>query len=78
MGALIAVLVFLIVLAHVGRLGPFVWAGRTRFGASASPQQRAVAAPDRPEPERVLALRLAEGELSPDDYLERLSLLQSH
>lgn len=29
------------------------------------------------DPERVLALRLAEGQLTPEEYLERLSVLQS-
>lgn len=32
----------------------------------------------RPDPERILAHRLADGQISPDDYLERLSLIQSH
>ncbi|QIK72093.1 SHOCT domain-containing protein [Propioniciclava coleopterorum] len=29
------------------------------------------------DPERILAHRLAEGDLTPDEYLERLSMLQS-
>lgn len=73
---LIALAVFLVVLARRGRVGPFVWDpawyGRPALcGSGAAP----VSAPD--EAERILARRLADGDLTVDDYYERLSLIQS-
>lgn len=72
MGLILATVVFVLVLSRLGRIGPFEWAGPTPHGIAG----RATPPPPR-DPERVLAMRLADGALAPEEYLERLSLLQS-
>lgn len=77
MAVLIALLVFLFLLKHHGRLGPFVWdapscPGRRPDAERPDPGREAA----REDPETVLARRLADGDLTPEEYLERLSLLQ--
>lgn len=73
-----ALIVFLVILSRRGRVGPFEWdpLWRTRprglAAATASGPMRV-----NDQAERILAARLADGELSPDDYYERLSLIQS-
>lgn len=70
---LLALIVFLVVLAKVGRIGPFLWDPRPhRALACAGP---AASATDNAE--RILAQRLADGDLTTDDYYERLSLIQA-
>lgn len=65
----ITVVIFLVMLQHRGSIGPFRWAGRPL--AAAHPGAVAV------EPaEAILARRLADGDLSPDEYLERAALLK--
>ena len=70
---IIALMAFVVVLSRVGRLGPFAWdpAWRTRRAALCAP------ASPSDQAERILARRLADGDLTVDDYYERLSLLQS-
>ncbi|MFV0452825.1 MAG: hypothetical protein ACK5LS_11410 [Propioniciclava sp.] len=67
----LALVVFLIVLATRGTIGPFTWAGHSPEGAVAGPERE-----QRPSPEAILAQRFAEGEISSEEYLERLSLFQ--
>lgn len=64
-----ALFVFVLALSQVGRIGPFVWDG-PRPGAP-TPNT----APAASDPAAILARRLADGELSPEEYLERLSLI---
>lgn len=64
----------LIVLRYRGRLGPLVWDGSPALAAT-GPTPALTSSPD--EPERLLAARLADGRISSDEYLEKLSLLQS-
>lgn len=68
----ICLIIFVVVLASVGRIGPFVWAGRP-LGGSRPGQQ---AEEQTPPPEMILAQRLAEGDITPEEYLERLSVIQ--
>ena len=63
----IAIAVFLIALQHRGTIGPFRWLGNP---VAAGPQPTAI-----DSAEGVLARRLADGDLSPDEYLERAALL---
>ena len=72
----IGLVVLLLVLHQRGRLGPLEWAGRpvvahahNHFLASGSGAGTASA-------EQVLAQRLADGDLAPDEYLERMSALR--
>lgn len=82
MAVLIALLVFLVLLKHHGRLGPFVWDAPPCPGRRREPDRPDAERPDpgreaaREDPETVLARRLADGDLTPEEYLERLSLLQ--
>lgn len=73
----ITLVVFVVVLAKKGRLGPFVWErdwrGRPALWA---PMGSAVDLTDD-SAERILARRLADGDLTVDDYYERLSLIQA-
>lgn len=66
----IALLTFVLLLRYRGRIGPFVW------DAPGDEHPGRVASSGRPGPESILAQRLANGEITPEDYLERLSLLQ--
>jgi hypothetical protein len=68
----------------VRRFGPPPWAYHGTFGPQGpAPEAGEDAGRVRPpfgppaDPERILARRLADGEISSDDYLERLSLIQS-
>lgn len=93
----IALLVFLVLLAKLGRIGPFTWEPRFA-GLPASTAPATPAGPPMPampteiaaggaasgwtgwagrhdDPETILARRLADGEITSDDYLERMSLL---
>ena len=65
---LIAMILFLVVLKTQGRVGPFVWDGPTCDRRSGSPA--------RHRPESVPADRLVSGDITPEEYLERLSLLE--
>ncbi len=81
MGFFLMIAVFLFVLAQAGRIGPFVWLGPRHprqlppRSWGGPPVEGETAA--RRDPEQVLAMRLADGDLSTDEYLERLSVLQS-
>lgn len=69
--AIVALVVFVLLLKAYGRIGPFVW------DPSATPGRRGCGRVfGNPDPESVLAQRLADGDITPDDYLERLSMLQ--
>ena len=73
---LIALAVFLVVLSRRGRIGPFEWDPNWRTRpALCGPGAAPVSATD--EAERILARRLADGDLTVDDYYERLSLIQA-
>ena len=69
---LVALAIFLVVLSRRGRIGPFLWDPPHRAALGAAP-----AASGFDNAERILAQRYAEGDLSTDEYYERLSLLQS-
>ncbi len=87
----IALLVFLVLLAKLGRIGPFTWEPRfaglpasaapvapatpTEIGAGAAASGWTGWAGRHDDPETILARRLADGEITSDDYLERMSLL---
>lgn len=78
----LALVLFVIALATMGRIGPFVWDGpRAPYGAYPGPAPSAhsphdvQAAPAESDPAHILARRLADGEISPEEYLERLSLI---
>lgn len=81
----IALTVFVVVLRNSGRIGPFVWLGRpghgpVRVGGRPGCRRPAAAAGPAPDSdaERILARRLADGHVTPEEYLERLSLLQEN
>ncbi|MFV0430191.1 MAG: hypothetical protein ACK5KO_12300 [Arachnia sp.] len=65
---IVGIVIALAVLRHNGRLGPLSWDPQ---GAPALPGPAPAV-----KAEYVLAERLADGELTGDEYLERLSLLQ--
>ncbi|WP_040162028.1 SHOCT domain-containing protein [Nigerium massiliense] len=65
----LAIVIFVLMLKNTGRIGPFVW-------DPAGAPDRGRACCRRNDPEAVLAQRLANGDITPDEYLERLSLLQ--
>lgn len=69
---LFALLMF--VLLRSGRIGPPPW---VRAGDGSGRPARHPFAPPRPEEEarRILAERLARGEIDTDEYLERVSVL---
>lgn len=67
----LALALFVLLLSQVGRIGPFVWDGPRPRGCPARP----FAAPAASDPARILARRLADGEVTPEEYLERLSLI---
>lgn len=71
----LALVVFTVVLSRRGRIGPFVWDPSWRGRPALCPASAAQASGD--EAERILARRLADGDLTVDDYYERLSLIQS-
>lgn len=78
--AIIIVALFLFVLHRNGRLGPFAWQGREHLVAAPTPGQLGARpfgpqAPSTPTPSDVLARRLADGDISPEEYLERSALL---
>lgn len=91
MTGVIIVAVLLLVLYKKGRLGPLAWEGREQLvrgrhpgelgGRPFGPSWAHHYGPDgalaqrRETPEEVLARRLADGDLSPDEYLERSALL---
>lgn len=75
---LFALILFIVILAATGRIGPIAWVGRP-LGGSPSPDGSGAQPgenPATPTPEGILAMRLAEGDISPEEYLERLSMLQ--
>lgn len=71
--------VFVILLARFGRIGPFVWDPAGAPGPRRQPTRCGGPGPRADTagtPETVLARRLADGDITPEEYLERLSLLQ--
>ena len=68
--ALIATIIVLKIFFRRGGLGPVRWAPQHRhpFGHVPSPEEAALA---------TLAERLAKGEISPEEYLERSSVLRN-
>lgn len=73
MGMILGLLIFVAVLARKGRIGPFLWDPGRRpalgYGAPAASATE--------DAERILGRRLADGDLTVDDYYERLSLIQA-
>ena len=74
-----ALVVFVFALIVRGRIGPFAW---DPVGPS-GPGHPGFARPPHPggfhrgpDPEAVLAERLANGDIAPEEYLERLHLLR--
>ncbi|MFV0407133.1 MAG: hypothetical protein ACK5LN_09970 [Propioniciclava sp.] len=78
----LGIAIFVLVLAKVGRIGPFVW-DSSYLGRRPAMAHR-VAAPVRgsrpagalPSPTETLQQRLVDGDITSDEYLERLSLIQ--
>lgn len=69
----IALVAIVVVLSQRGRLGPLLWDPNWR-----SRPHRQLTAPSHTDAaERTLASRLADGAITSDEYLERLSLIQS-
>ena len=85
MFVLIAIGVFLFLLHQRGSLGPFRWEGRqfSPAGQHGPSLHRgpwgypAQLGPASDSAESILARRLADGDLTVDDYYESLSLIQS-
>ena len=80
MTGIIIVAVFLFALHRFGRLGPFAWQGREHLAAARTAGQLGARPigpqlPATPTPSEVLARRLADGDISPEEYLERSALL---
>lgn len=71
---LVVLAVFLVILAGRGRIGPFLWDPRHRTALTGGAPRVASGFDDA---ERILAQRYADGELSTDEYYERLSLLRA-
>lgn len=65
----IGLVILLVVLHRRGELGPLVWVGRPALA-------QAQAQPAIESAEHVLAARLADGQITADEYLERASLLR--
>ena len=58
--------------------GSLIWLGVALLRRTATPQQAAVTGPSvpmSPNPQQILAERLARGEIEPDDYRTRLEAL---
>ncbi|CAI9402083.1 MULTISPECIES: hypothetical protein [Aestuariimicrobium] len=73
-----AAVVLLVVLLYTrGRVGPLTWAGREHLAGQSHPRMLGArpSAPEKPSPSEVLAGRLADGEITPDEYLERSALM---
>lgn len=78
--------VLVLILAFTGRIGPFVWAGRplgrpggewpTADYADSPPRPRPASPNPGPTPEEIVAQRLADGQISPDEYRELVSVLR--
>ena len=80
MTALVIVAVLLFVLHRTGRLGPLAWQGREHLAEARTSGQLGARPfgpprPATPTPSDVLAKRLADGDISPEEYLERSALL---
>lgn len=71
------VVTFVIALMLLGRIGPFTWDPVGGPGRPAHPGfARHPGFHRGPGPEAVLAERLANGDIAPEEYLERIAMLR--